>query len=118
MIILEEGLQINAIITQERSLEGLLSLQVSEAGDELSSGALCDSLEVDLLAASDGQGSGLDEVLEAEVVDSTGSQDDVCAGVQDLHDALFRDVRLAVADLLELLGIGYENLFKINQTEV
>ena len=96
--------------TQERCLERLFTLQVSKTGDKLSPGALSDSLQVDLFASPDGHGSGLDEVFKAEVVNAAGGENDVGAGVQDLHDALFGDVGLAVADLLKLLWVGDKDL--------
>ena len=45
-----------------------------------------------------------------EVVDAAGGEDDVGAGVQNLHDPLFRDVGLAVSDFLEFFRIGDEDL--------
>ena len=99
-----------SIHTQEISLERFLSFQVGQAGDKLSSSALCNSLEINLLAPANGHGSGLDKVLEAEVVDTASGQDHVGAGAEDLLDALLGDVGFTIADPLELLGIGDQNL--------
>ena len=96
--------------TQERGFKRFLSFKIGKAGDELSPGALRNPLQVNLLAPSDGHGSRLNEILEAEVINTTGRQDDVGSGAEDLLDALFRDVGLAVTDFLQLLGVGDENL--------
>lgn len=47
----------------------------------------------------------LHKVLERRVVDALCRQDDVGARCKDLLDALARDVKLALADLLKLLGV-------------
>jgi len=76
----------------------------------LSPSALGDSLQVDLFASPDCHSSSLDKILQAEVVNAAGGKNDVSAGVQDLHDALFGDVGLTVTDLLQLFWVGDKNL--------
>lgn len=75
-------------------LECLLALQVGQTADESRSRRLSDTTKVLLLASSDGHGSCLDELLEAEIVDSLGGEDDVGSGGEDLADSLNRDVGL------------------------
>ena len=48
--------------------------------------------------------------LEAQIVDTTGTQDDIGARRQDLLNTLFRDVRLSLADAVELLRVVDQHL--------
>ena len=44
----------------------------------------------------DGHGAGLDEILEAEIVNAAGGEDNVGARGQDLVDTLLGDIGLTV----------------------
>lgn len=96
---------------QGGSLKGLLTFEVGQRGHKGGTGGLGDPLEVDLFASADGHGAGLREVLQAEVVDAPGGEDDVGPGVEDLLDAFFGDVGFTITDGLQFLGVGDKNLW-------
>jgi len=52
----------------------------------------------------------LDEVLQAEVVDALGGEDDPGARGQDPLDLLLRDVHLPLPDLFHLLRVRHHHL--------
>ncbi|KAI3475615.1 hypothetical protein L1887_62957 [Cichorium endivia] len=91
--------------TQAARLERLLALEVAEAADELAAGGLGDPAQVLLAAATDGHGACLDKLLETQIVDALGGEDDVGARCEDLAHALEHDLALARADLFQLVGV-------------
>lgn len=85
-------------------------LDISEGDNDLSTGGLGDTAEIELFNSADGNNASLDEVLEGEVIDSTGAEDDVGASLNDFLATVLADIHLLLADLVELLSVLAENL--------
>mmetsp|Transcript_45445 Transcript_45445/g.119381 ORF Transcript_45445/g.119381 Transcript_45445/m.119381 type:complete len:205 (+) Transcript_45445:852-1466(+) len=85
--------------------EGLVALHVGERNHQLRARELRDPLEVLLLDAAHGERAGLDEVLDRHVVDALGREHHVGACIEQQLDAVARDVRLLLPNVLELLRV-------------
>mmetsp|Transcript_9428 Transcript_9428/g.14442 ORF Transcript_9428/g.14442 Transcript_9428/m.14442 type:complete len:267 (-) Transcript_9428:635-1435(-) len=96
--------------SESLGLEGLLTLDVGQGHNNLGSGVVGDSLQVVFGDASNGDHTSLHEVLEGEVVDSTGAEDDVSAGSDNLVATVLADIHLSLSDLVEGFGVVDENL--------
>lgn len=53
------------------------------------------SLEIGLLASADSHSSGLDELLQTKIIDTTSGQDHIGSGLQDFFDAALRNVEFS-----------------------
>jgi hypothetical protein len=106
--------------SERRGLESLFALEIGERGDESCTGCFCDTAEILFATSANSHSTGLDELLETEIVDSLGSQNDVGACGKNLADTLESDLGFAdrsamsttmsarntpLADFLELVRV-------------
>jgi len=97
-------------LTEVLGLVGLITLEISERGDNSSSSVGGDTAEIGLVNAPDGNDTSLDEVLQGEVINTTGAEDNIGTGGDNLLAALFANVHLSLSDLVEVIGVLNENL--------
>ena len=77
----------------------------SDTNSTIPTSCFGDSSQVGLLDSSDGHGSGFDKVLEAEIVNTSGGENDVGARVDDELNAFLGDVIFPLTDGLQLVRI-------------
>jgi hypothetical protein len=92
-------------VTQARGFERLFPLEVGERADKRRPGSLGDPLQVFLSTPPDSHGTGLDKLLEDEVVDPLGREDDVGTGRQDFLDTLDGNLGFLSSDGLDLVRV-------------
>ena len=92
-------------VAEGAGVEFLVAVEVGEGGGEGRAGGFGDAAQVFFFAAPDCHGAFFDELLEAEVVDAFGGEDDVGAGFEDHVDAFEDHGGFAGADGFELLGV-------------
>jgi len=84
-------------------------LDVGKGDNDFGAGRLGDTAEIEFLDTTDSDDASLDEILEGEIVDTARAENDVGTSVDEKLAALFADVHLLLANLVELLSILAEN---------
>lgn len=106
-----DSLLINLFASSKaRGIEALFSLNIGQRNNDFTAGVVGDSLEIVLWDSSDGNAAGLNEILESEVINTSGAQDDVGTCVDQHLAPLLADIKLSLSDLIEGLWIMNEDL--------
>ena len=96
----------------------LLTIHIGEGDNDGGTSLLGNTAQVGLLDSADGNNTSLNEVLEGEIVDTAGAENDVGAGLDDLLASLLADVHLSLSDFVKVVGVLNENLHSHLETEL
>mmetsp|Transcript_1258 Transcript_1258/g.1854 ORF Transcript_1258/g.1854 Transcript_1258/m.1854 type:complete len:496 (-) Transcript_1258:108-1595(-) len=99
-------------------VEGLVTLHIRQRDNNRGTGGTSNALEVILFHAADGQDAGLNKVLEGHIINTLRGEDHIGTGCEDLLDPLLSNIQLTSANLLQLSGIGDENLHTHHETSL
>jgi hypothetical protein len=88
----------------------LLTFEVSERHDNITTAAVSNTLEITLFNSSDGNAVVLNEVFESEIIDTSRAEDNVGTSLNDLLASLACHVHLTLTNLFKVLWILNEDL--------
>ena len=92
------------------SFNTIFVVYIGERDDNSAASRFGDTTQIEFLDSSNGDNTGLYEILEGEVIDTAGAENNVGAGLNDLLAAVSADIHFLLADLIKLLSILAENL--------
>lgn len=103
---------LNKIARSEvRGVEGFFAgVNISERDNNLSTGVVSNSSQIGLVNTSYGNDVSLNEVLKSEIINTSGAENDVSAGVNDHFTSLLADIHLSLSDFIKVIGVLNENL--------
>jgi hypothetical protein len=79
---------------------------------------LCNSSKVTLLDSANRYNASLNEVLNGEIVNTARAKHDVGTGLNDLFTTFFANIHLALANLVQIVGVLNEHLYTHLKTEL
>mmetsp|Transcript_1091 Transcript_1091/g.2265 ORF Transcript_1091/g.2265 Transcript_1091/m.2265 type:complete len:285 (+) Transcript_1091:742-1596(+) len=91
-------------------IKGFVPLHIGHGGHDSATSGLGQSFEIFSITPTGAYDSRFDKVLHAQIVHSLGREDDTSPGIDNLSNALFGNVHLALFDILNLFRILDNNL--------